>query len=29
LHSIAGGEELLELGWRTRGMATELFAPAR
>jgi hypothetical protein len=29
LHSIAGGEELLELGWRTRAMATELFAPAR
>ncbi|MFL5495895.1 MAG: hypothetical protein ACJ8DC_16040 [Gemmatimonadales bacterium] len=29
LHSIAGGEELLELGWRTRAMATELLAPAR
>jgi hypothetical protein len=29
LHSIAGGEELLELGWRTRAMAAELFAPAR
>jgi hypothetical protein len=29
LHSIAGGEELLELGWRTRVMAAELFAPAR
>jgi hypothetical protein len=21
LHSIAGGEELLELGWRSRGVA--------
>jgi hypothetical protein len=29
LHSIAGGEELLELGWRTRAMATDLLAPAR
>jgi hypothetical protein len=29
LHSIAGGEELLELGWRTRSMASELIAPAR
>ena len=29
LHSIAGSEELLELGWRTRAMAAELFAPAR
>jgi hypothetical protein len=29
LHSIAGGEELLELGWRTRAMATEPFASAR
>jgi hypothetical protein len=29
LHSIAGGEELLELGWRTRTMATELFVQAR
>jgi hypothetical protein len=29
LHSIAGGEELLELGWRTRAMASEVLAPAR
>jgi hypothetical protein len=29
LHSIAGGEELLELGWRTRAMAGELLAPVR
>jgi hypothetical protein len=29
LHSIAGGEELLELGWRTRVMASELIAQAR
>jgi hypothetical protein len=26
LHSIAGGEELLELGWRTRGLAPEITA---
>jgi hypothetical protein len=29
LHSIAGGEELLELGWRTRAMASDLLAPVR
>ncbi len=29
LHSIAGGEELLDLGWRTRTVATELIAQAR
>ena len=26
LHSIAGGEELLELGWRTRGLTPEITA---
>jgi hypothetical protein len=29
LHSIAGGEELLELGWRTRTVATEPIAQVR
>jgi hypothetical protein len=29
LHSIAGGEELLELGWRTRGLVSDLIAQAR
>ena len=29
LYSLVGGEELLELGWRTRALANSLSAPAR
>jgi hypothetical protein len=29
LYSIVGGEELLELGWRTRALANSLSAPPR
>jgi hypothetical protein len=27
LYSLVGGEELLELGWRTRALANSLAAP--
>jgi hypothetical protein len=29
LYSIVGGEELLELGWRTRALAKSLSSPDR
>jgi hypothetical protein len=29
LYSLVGGEELLELGWRTRALANTLSAPLR